>query len=333
MIYVFPGDFWLIHALQGMGDGLTSVMTFFTWLGYPQAYMIILAIIYWCFDRKLGIRLALFLSLVASLNSILKQALHSPRPFWLDPEIRAIRVSNGFGMPSGHAQASTVWLYAASIGRRNWFWVVAIFTAFLVGLSRIYLGVHFPSQVLTGWLTGLLVLLLFYRFEEKVLGWFLGRSFPAQLILIFAVSLLICLLGALVLFRLRDWDMPVKWILNAADDLAGSGESILSSIGLSAVAGNSGGFLGVALGALLMHRQGGFHTGGAWWKRLIRSLCGLIFLGAIYGIYHLTLPDPERELMYAIWRFSGFFILSFSTIFLVPRLFIRVNLLSQAEKS
>jgi membrane-associated phospholipid phosphatase len=333
MIYVFPGDLWLTHALQGVGDWLTSVMTFFTWLGYPQAYMIILAIIYWSFDRKLGLRLALFLSLVASLNSILKQAFHSPRPYWVDPDIRAIRVSNGFGMPSGHAQASTVWLYAASILRKNCFWVVAIFTTFLVGLSRIYLGVHFSSQVLIGWLTGLLVLLLFSSFEEKVLGWFLDRSFPTQLILIFAASILLWILGALVLFRLKDWEMPVKWILNAADDLAGSEESILSSVGLSAVAGNSGGFLGVALGALLMHRRGGFHTGGAGWKRLIRSVFGLVFLAAIYGIYHLSLPDPDQELMYAIWRFSGFFILSFSTIFLVPRLFIRVNLLSQTVRS
>jgi membrane-associated phospholipid phosphatase len=328
MIYIFPGDLWLTHALQGAGDGITSVMTFFTWLGYPQAYMLILAIIYWSFDRKLGIRLALYLSLVASLNSILKQAFHSPRPFWVDPEIKAIRVSNGFGMPSGHAQASTVWLYAASILRRNWFWVVAIALTFLVGLSRIYLGVHFSSQVLIGWLTGILVLLVFTRFEEKVLAWFLSRSFPAQLILIFACSILLWMAGVLVLYNLKDWEMPVKWILNAADDLAGSDESILTSVGLSAVAGNSGGFLGASLGALLMHRGGGFDTRGAGWKRLIRSVLGLAFLTAIYGIYHLTLPDTDKELMYSIWRFTGFFFLAFSTIFLIPRFFIRLKLLS-----
>lgn len=333
MIYVFPGDLWLTHTAQGLGDWLTSVMSFFTWLGYPQAYMIILALIYWSFDRKLGVRLALFLSLAASLNSILKQAFHSPRPYWVDPDIRAIRVSNGFGMPSGHAQASTVWLYAASILRRKWFWAGAVFTAFLVGSSRIYLGVHFTSQVLAGWLIGMLVLILFSRFEEKVLNWFLKRSFPGQLILIFASSILIWFLGALVLSGLKDWEMPVEWILNSADDLAGRDESILSSLGYAAAAGNSGGFLGVALGAVLMHRRGGFDTGGAGWKRLLRSVSGLLLLAAMYGIYHLTLPDSDRELMFSIWRFSGFFILSFSTIFLIPSIFIRVNLLSQTQRS
>ena len=117
-------------------------------------------------------------------------------------------------------------------------------------------------------------------------------------------------------------------LADAADDLAGSDESILTSVGLSAVAGNSGGFLGVSLGALLMHRGGGFDTGGAVWKRLIRSVLGLAFLAGIYSIYHLTLPGTDRELLYSIWRFSGFFILSFSTIFLIPRFFSRLNLLA-----
>jgi len=333
MIYVFPGDLWLSQSLQAMGDWPVPVMTFFTWLGYPQAYMLVLAIIYWSFDRKLGVRLAIFLSLVASLNSILKQIFHAPRPYWLDQNIRAIRVSNGFGMPSGHAQASTVWLYAGSILKRRWFWVLAIVIAFMVGLSRVYLGVHFSSQVLAGWLIGILVLLLFSRFEEKVLSWFLSRSLPTQLAMISGTSILILVLGGVFTCLMKDWEMPMEWILNSADDLAGRDESILSSPGMAAVAGNSGGFLGVALGALLSHRHGGFDTGGRGWKRLMRSVTGLVILAAIYGIYSWTLPDQAREVLYAIWRFGGFFIISISTIFLIPRLFIRVNLLSQPERS
>ena len=125
------GDFqqleiWFIHEFQNLGDWLTPVMKGFTWIGYPQAYMLIIAIIYWSFDRKMGLRLAIFLSLVSSLNSILKQLIHAPRPYWIDPGIKAIKVSNGFGMPSGHAQAATVWLYAATCMKKRWFWVVAV---------------------------------------------------------------------------------------------------------------------------------------------------------------------------------------------------------------
>jgi len=121
-----------IVLMQSMGAWLAPIMKFFTWLGYPQAYMIFIAVIYWSFDRKLGLRLAIFLPVVASLNSILKQAFHAPRPYWVDPQIKAILVSNGFGMPSGHAQASTVWLYAAACLKRRWFWFLAIAVALLL---------------------------------------------------------------------------------------------------------------------------------------------------------------------------------------------------------
>ena len=62
----------LIQSLQHTGDWLRPIMEFFTVLGYPQAYMVIVAAVYWSLDRRLGIRMAFFLPLLASLNSILK---------------------------------------------------------------------------------------------------------------------------------------------------------------------------------------------------------------------------------------------------------------------
>lgn len=326
MIYVFPGDIWLTQAIQNMGEWLTPLMKLFTWLGYPQAYMIIIAVIYWSLDRKLGLRLALFLPVTAVLNSLLKQAFHAPRPFWLEPDIRAIRVSNGFGMPSGHAQASTAWLYAASLLKKRGFWILAAGVAFMVGISRVYLGVHFPGQVLLGWLIGILVLSLFIRYERRVLSWFLKRRFAHQLAFISGTSLLMLLLGALILILTSDWEMPLDWILNSADDLAGTDESIRSSVGLSAVAGNSGGFLGAALGALLSHRQGGFDSGGKGWKRLLRSVAGLAVLTLLYGFFQKISPDETKELLSSVWRFCGFFVISFSAIYLIPHLYKKINL-------
>lgn len=332
MTYVFPGDFWFTLFLQGIGDWLSPIMKFFTWLGYPQAYMILIAIIYWSFDRKLGLRLAIFLPVAASLNSILKQAIHAPRPYWLDPNIRAIQVSNGFGMPSGHAQASTVWLYAASCLKRRWFWAIAITVVLMIGLSRIYLGVHFSSQVLIGWAIGILIVMFFFRYESKVLRWFMGKKFASQLTVISGICILILILGGVFVFILQKWELPAEWIRNAADDMAGSNESILSSIGMASVAGNAGGFFGVALGALLSHRYGGFDAGGSVWKRLLRSVVGLMIFIALYGIVMLTSPDLTKEVFYSIWRFIGFFSISFSTIFLIPCFLIRMKLLSKLLK-
>jgi hypothetical protein len=308
-------------------------MKFFTCLGYPQAYIIIVAIIYWSFDRKLGLRLAIFLPLVASLNSILKQAIHAPRPYWLDPDIRAIKVSNGFGMPSGHAQASTVWLYAAALMKRAWFWVLALGIVFLIGLSRVYLGVHFSSQVLLGWLIGMVVVLIFFRFEKKALTWFLNQKFSSQLFLISLISALILILGGIIVCIYKQWEMPVQWIRNSSVYFTNDNETILFSKGMEAIAGNAGAFMGTALGAILMHRQGGFDTGGKVWKRVLRSVTGLLIFFALYGILILSTPDQAKVVLYAAWKFSGFFVISFSAIFLVPLLFMRIHLISPMKGS
>jgi membrane-associated phospholipid phosphatase len=319
MISVIPVDLWLSHALQGMGDRFTPVMSFFTWLGYPQAYMVAVAIIYWSVDRNLGLRLAIFLPLVASVNSLLKQALLAPRPYWVDPGIRAIRISNGFGMPSGHAQASIAWLYAARSMKMRGFWLLAVFIALMIGISRVYLGVHFSSQVITGWMTGIIILLLFSRYEHRFISWFLGRAFSVQLLMVGGTAAVLLILGAVILFFTRHWEMPLDWINHATDDLAGNGKSILRSRGLSAIAGNSGAFLGVALGALLDHRRGGFVLGGTW-LRLLRSVAGLILITALYLLLTLISPDPDHDLWVAVWRFSGFFVISFFSIYLFPHL-------------
>ncbi len=333
MSFNIPGDFWLILSLQSLGDWLAPVMKFFTWLGYPQAYMILIAIIYWSLDRKLGLRLAIFLPLVASLNSILKQAFHAPRPYWLDPGIKAINVSNGFGMPSGHAQASIVWIYAGVLLKTRWTWIIAVLVVFMIGLSRIYLGVHFPSQVLMGWLIGVLMLVVFIRAEAKVLAWFLNLRFSTQLLLIGGVSALILLLGWVFVIIFRNWEIPGSWINNSSVYFSGSNETLGFSIGMGAIAGNAGAFLGTALGAILSHRQGGFDTGGSLWKRFLRSLAGLVICASLYGVLVISTPDQTNDLLYSTWRFTGFFVISFSAIFLVPLFLIRIQLLSPLKGS
>ncbi len=330
---VLTGDYWLTLSLQNTGDWLTPVMQFFTWLGYPQAYMIIIAIIYWSIDRKLGLRMALFLTVVSTVNSILKQAIHAPRPYWLDPRIKAIHASNGFGMPSGHAQAVTVWLYIGSYLKNGWFWAIAIMITLMVGLSRVYLGVHFPSQVLAGWLIGILAIIFFTGYESRFVSWLQSLKLRYQLFFVFGVTILFLLLGRIFVFMLHDWEMPIEWVRNASIYLAGMDETILSSISMEAIAGNAGGFMGAATGAILIHRRGGFDARGTWWKRLVRCITGLILIFVLYSAMKMIAPDQKEVLLYSIWRFTGFFIILFSEIFLVPLLFIRINLITQLKES
>ena len=324
-----PGDLRLVESLQNLGGGLTPVMEFFTWLGYPQAYMVLIAVIYWSVDRKLGLRLALFLPFVASVNSILKQALHAPRPYWVDPGVRALRVSNGFGMPSGHAQASSAWIYAASLLKKLWFWIPAITVVGMIGLSRVYLGVHFPGQVVTGWLIGILTAFLFIRFEPAVIRRFIKLTYRNQLGMILLVSMVLLSLGILFVILLNNRELPAEWIRNASDDLAGRDESIVSSIGLHSLAGNVGGFMGTGFGAIFSHRSGGFDVRGRWGKRVLRCITGLALVLVLYLGFQLIAPRDASDLVNSIWQFSGFFCISLSAIFLIPYLLLRLKLLSR----
>jgi hypothetical protein len=312
-------------AFQNSNEWVINAMQLFTWMGYPQAYMFLIALVYWAFDSRLGIRLALFLEIGAGVNSLLKLTFHAPRPFWVDSQIETLLPANGFGMPSGHAQAATVWVLIGTFLKNKYIWIIALFITLMIGLSRAYLGVHYPSQILTGWLLGILILIFFLKFETMVIGCFQKRRLYWQLLLVFGISGIMILLGLLARSSLNNWTMPAIWIQNASMYMPFN-ESELISYSMVSVLGYAGGFLGAASGAILINRRGGFYSRGIWWKRMLRCLIGFISLGLLYYLFTLISPDENNTFLFGIWRYFGFFLILFSGIYLLPVLFIRMKL-------
>ena len=320
----------MIQSLQMSGDWLKPVMEIITALGYPQAYMVLVAIVYWSLDRKLGLRLAIFLSLVGTANSLLKLAFHAPRPYWVSTDLIAIHASNGFGMPSGHAQASTVWLLASSYLSKGWFWILAILLSFLIGLSRPFLGVHFPTQVLAGWAVGVVIVICFLKYEKPVFSWFSRLSLWKQLFCILGVTCLILLSGMILLCLSGGWEMPREWTAHAAPYRA-INPSLLRSYSLASITGNAGSVLGIVTGAILIERSGGFRTSGIWWIRLVRILLGLACMLLLYlGLQKID-PGEEKPAAFAAWRFLGFCLISFLAIYLLPLLFKKLGLVTYGQ--
>ncbi|MEE9197408.1 MAG: phosphatase PAP2 family protein [bacterium] len=115
-------------------------------------FLAVVALIYWLWDKRLGLFLVVLLVASGSLNAYLKSLFGSPRPpsFFHKPFPLA---SNGF--PSGHAQTATAfWSGIALVFRRVWV-PVAVVMVSLVAFSRVYLGVHFVGDVLGGVAIGL----------------------------------------------------------------------------------------------------------------------------------------------------------------------------------
>lgn len=121
----------------------------------------------------LGVAAAVTIGVAALANSGLKLIVGRARPDLLPP----IVVEPGYSFPSGHSLAGMVAYGVAAVlvarsGLPPWVRVVIILSCValtvVVGLSRIYLGVHYPSDVVGGWLAGLAAVVLFAGLSARL---------------------------------------------------------------------------------------------------------------------------------------------------------------------
>jgi membrane-associated phospholipid phosphatase len=161
----------LIAWLQASVPWLRGPMQFASFLGSEEFFMLLLPFLYWCVDARLGARVGIILCISSNVNDLFKFAFHAPRPYWVSHRVQAMSSETSYGLPSGHAQhAMSIWGVIGTAGKGWLRWAMAA-VIFLIGFSRIVLAVHFPTDVLLGWLIGGLVLWAFLRWEAPVLAW------------------------------------------------------------------------------------------------------------------------------------------------------------------
>ncbi|MBQ7840536.1 MAG: phosphatase PAP2 family protein [Lachnospiraceae bacterium] len=161
---------WIQDFLRN--DVLTPFFTFITSLGNGGTIWIIFTaiLIFYPKTRKIGLMCAcaLIFSHIVN-NTLLKNLVCRTRPFDNIPALTPlIERPSSFSFPSGHTASSftCAWVLFKKLPKK--LGVPAILLAALIGFSRLYLGVHYPSDVLAGMLGGILMSCLAFVFVEKI---------------------------------------------------------------------------------------------------------------------------------------------------------------------
>lgn len=279
-----------------------ELMSFF---GSAAFYVPLLVVAYWCLDPRVAARAAVFLSFGSVLNTVLKLFIHAPRPYWTDPSVTGREPISSFGMPSGHAQNSAVaWGFAATMTRRRVLWAGAGLMILLIGISRVYLGVHSVGQVIAGWAVGLVLLVVAIRLEPLVIPWWTRRTVSFQIALALAISLL-CLGAAWsAVDSLEGWRWPSTW----AHAIAAAGGHT-RPITLNEAASATGGLFGILAGISLLGARGWFEAGGELWRRLARLGVGTAGALPIAALGLLLGPNPVGlfvlQALLGLWVSAG----------------------------
>lgn len=161
----------ILHAIQELhGDFLNAIMIFFSTIGNGGMCWIIISIVFALFPRtrKCGFAMMASMALTFLLGNVfLKNLIARPRPFTVDNSVvLLIPEPSEYSFPSGHtansfAAAVVIYAYFHKTG------IAALLVAATIAFSRMYLFVHYPTDILGGMALGILdaciVMLCIYR--------------------------------------------------------------------------------------------------------------------------------------------------------------------------
>lgn len=167
---------WLQKFLGETGIGLISHFSAFG----EAILIIVLSFLYWCYDKRFG-RFVMQNTIIGLvLNGLIKNVALRRRPYFDHEGIECYRpvekgedindiAAQGFSFPSAHSMNSTI-VYG-SIARyvsKKLFVILAMIIPILVGISRVVVGVHYPTDVMVGWLLGTIIVFTFPVIYKKV---------------------------------------------------------------------------------------------------------------------------------------------------------------------
>lgn len=154
----------LIEWLQNNSGSFTSVFgKVFSFLGGEYGLLLVSLIVLFCWKKESGKRVALIVLAVNVWTPMIKAIVLRPRPYMEYPDrVKALDLvesdadamdiaAQGYSFPSTHsASAASLYISLAREIKKRWIWILAVAITLLVGISRVVVGMHYPTDVLAG---------------------------------------------------------------------------------------------------------------------------------------------------------------------------------------
>lgn len=275
---------WFLHSIRN--PVLTALFSFFTLFGEEIVLVAVLCILYWCVDKELafGVCISFFVSTL--LVQGLKIAIRIDRPWVLDPSFapiqHAIKTATGYSFPSGHTQsAAAIFGYLGVAAGKRWQRIACWAVVLLVGLSRMYLGVHTPLDVIGALAITLLVVIITHAYLRS------GRSDMALSITVGLISVAV---------------MAYAFFLH--------GRQVIDAHYLADCCKAAGGCIGCAIGFIWARRKIPFSPrAGVLWQQVVKLLLGIaglmVFKSGVKAVFGDSLPiDAIRYFLIGVWALA-----------------------------
>ena len=175
---------WEVELIEWLQDTISpagiKLISHFSLFGEEVFLILILGFLYWGYDKRLGRTLGLTVLMGMAWSAMIKNVFLRRRPYFDNDDIKLIRPVNskadyyditaqGYSFPSMHsAGAVTIYGGAAVNKKKKWLIFTAVLLPILVGLSRIVVGVHYPTDVLGGWLIGIAAIAVVSVLEKRI---------------------------------------------------------------------------------------------------------------------------------------------------------------------
>lgn len=161
----------ILRSIQSIANPFFDFLfQLITICGEQMVLISIISIIYWALDKKFGEYIAYSVLTSVLLNNAIKDIFKMKRPIG-EEGIRTLReeTATGYSFPSGHTQSASSFYGSMAIYlKKRVMYIIATTMIILIGFSRLYLGVHYPKDVIVGGILGVLISLICYKLYSRI---------------------------------------------------------------------------------------------------------------------------------------------------------------------